>query len=62
MVYPTLILFLISCLVLVVSGGFLVKLIVKIASYSRLSEFVVAFMKYREIRVAVLKQLETISQ
>lgn len=44
MVYLTLILFLISCLVLVVSGGFLVKLIVKIASYLKLSEFVVAFI------------------
>ena len=44
MVYVTLIFFLISCLVLVVSGGFLVKLIVKIASYLRLSEFVVAFI------------------
>src|SRR3989338_7469329 len=44
MLLISLILFLISCLVLVVSGGFLVKLIVKIASYLRLSEFVVAFI------------------
>src|SRR3989338_916917 len=44
MLLMSLILFLISCLVLVVSGGFLVKLIVKIASYLRLSEFVVAFI------------------
>src|SRR3989338_694406 len=44
MVYLTLILFLISCLVLVASGGYLVKLIVKIASYLKLSEFVVAFI------------------
>ena len=44
MLLISLILFLISCLVLVVSGSFLVKLIVKIASYLRLSEFVVAFI------------------
>ncbi|MDP3699252.1 MAG: calcium/sodium antiporter [Nanoarchaeota archaeon] len=44
MLLITLILFLISCLVLVASGGFLVKLTVKIASYLRLSEFVVAFI------------------
>ncbi len=37
-------LFLLSCLVLVISGGYLVKLIVRIASYLRLSEFVVAFI------------------
>ncbi|MBS3176258.1 calcium/sodium antiporter [Candidatus Woesearchaeota archaeon] len=44
MLLITLILFLISCLVLVISGGYLVKLIVKIASYLKLSEFVVAFI------------------
>ena len=44
MLLTTLILFLISCLVLVISGGYLVKLIVKIASYLKLSEFVVAFI------------------
>ena len=44
MLIITLTLFLISCLVLVVSGGYLVKLILKIASYLKLSEFVVAFI------------------
>ena len=44
MILIPLILFLISCLVLVVSGGFLVRLIVKIASYLRLSEFIAAFV------------------
>lgn len=44
MLIITLLLFLISCLVLVVSGGYLVKLIVKIASHLRLSEFVTAFI------------------
>ena len=40
----TLILFLVSCLGLVISGGYLVKLIAKIASYLKLSEFVAAFI------------------
>jgi len=44
MLLITFILFLISCLVLVVSGGYLVKLLIKIASYLKLSEFVVAFI------------------
>ncbi len=44
MLHVPLLLFLLSCLVLVISGGYLVKLIVRIASYLRLSEFVVAFI------------------
>ena len=44
MLLITLILFLISGLVLIVSGSFLLKLIVKIASYLKLSEFIVAFV------------------
>ncbi len=44
MLLLTIILFLLSCSVLVVSGGYMVKLIVKIASYLKLSEFVVAFI------------------
>ncbi|MBS3127123.1 hypothetical protein J4228_03080 [Candidatus Woesearchaeota archaeon] len=44
MILITLALFLISCTVLVVSGGYLVKLIIRIASYLKLSEFTVAFI------------------
>src|SRR3989339_1036259 len=44
MVLVPLLLFLVSCIVLVVSGGYLVKLLIKIADYLRLSEFVVAFI------------------
>ena len=44
MEYITLILFLASCFFLVASGGWLIKLLTKIASYFRLSEFVVAFI------------------
>ncbi len=44
MLHVHLLLFLLSCLVLVISGGYLVKLIIRIASYLRLSEFVVAFI------------------
>lgn len=44
MLIVTFALFLIWCLFLVASGGYLVKLLVRIASYLRLSEFVVAFI------------------
>ncbi|PIN87227.1 hypothetical protein COV19_00705 [Candidatus Woesearchaeota archaeon CG10_big_fil_rev_8_21_14_0_10_44_13] len=44
MLIISLALFLVSCLVLVASGGYLIKLLIKIASYLRLSEFVVAFI------------------
>jgi len=44
MVVVPLVLLLISCLVLVVSGGSLVKLLIKIASHLRLSDFVVSFI------------------
>ena len=44
MILITLALFLISCTVLVVSGGYLVKLIIRIASYLKLSEFTVALI------------------
>ena len=44
MLLISLVLFLISCLVLVVSGGYLVKLLIRISSYLKLSEFVVAFI------------------
>jgi len=44
MILITLALFLISCTVLVVSGSYLVKLIIRIASYLKLSEFTVAFI------------------
>lgn len=44
MLISSLSLFLVSSLILVVSGGYLVKLILKIASFLKLSEFVVAFV------------------
>jgi len=44
MVLVPLLLFIVSCIILVVSGGYLVKLLIKIAYHLRLSEFVVAFI------------------
>ncbi|HLC46791.1 MAG TPA: sodium:calcium antiporter [Candidatus Nanoarchaeia archaeon] len=44
MLIVSLIAFLISCLILVVSGSYLVKLLIKISSYLKLSEFIVAFI------------------
>jgi len=44
MIWIPLLLFFISCIFLVGSGGYLVKLLIKISRYLRLSEFVVAFI------------------
>ena len=44
MLIPNLILFLISCLILVVSGTLLVKSLTKLATYLRVSEFIIGFM------------------
>jgi len=44
MLIPNLILFLIACLVLVTSGTLLVKSLTKLATYLRVSEFIIGFM------------------
>ncbi|MFA5141474.1 MAG: sodium:calcium antiporter [Candidatus Woesearchaeota archaeon] len=44
MVLTSFFFFAVSCLILVISGGYLVKLIIKIATFLKLSEFVVAFI------------------